>query len=159
MFSKIYLQLVGEAPDVRAVVVAREILYQSPIWLTPYLPDNTIDMMALDEYFAEAYGAVDATREHIDTGAIILTGEALKRVNARTIATLFAQEAGQFVVRVGRPPHGGRAGGQRLRHGRALAPRPADAAQRRHRRRHHQAGAGPSTARSSPPPPWRSGRA
>jgi ethanolamine utilization protein EutA len=97
MFSKIYLQLVGEAPDVRAVVVGREILYQSPIWLTPYLPDNTIDIAALDEYFAEAYGAVDATREHIDTGAIILTGEALKRVNARTIATLFALEAGQFV--------------------------------------------------------------
>jgi ethanolamine utilization protein EutA len=97
MFSKIYLQLVGEAPDVRSVVVAREILYQSPIWLTPYLPDNTIDIAALDEYFAEAYGAVDATRELIDTGAIILTGEALKRVNARTIAALFSQEAGQFV--------------------------------------------------------------
>jgi ethanolamine utilization protein EutA len=98
MFSKIYLQLVGEAPDVRAVIVAREILYQSPIWLTPYLPDNTIDMMALDEMFAEAYGAVDATREHIDTGAIIITGEALKRDNARVIAALFSREAGQFVV-------------------------------------------------------------
>jgi ethanolamine utilization protein EutA len=97
MFSKIYLQLVGETPDVRAVIVAREILYQSPIWLTPYLPDNTIDMMALDEYFAEAYDAVQATREHIDTGAIVLTGEALKRSNARTIASLFAREAGQFV--------------------------------------------------------------
>src|SRR4051812_4241415 len=92
MFSKIFLQLVGDAQDVRAVIVAREILYQSPIWLTPYLPDNTIDMMALDEYFAEAYGAVDATREHIDTGAIILTGEALKRDNARIVATLFAHE-------------------------------------------------------------------
>src|SRR3954447_21229637 len=98
MFSKIYLQLVGESPDVRAVIVAREILYQSPIWLTPYRPDNTIDVSALDEYFAEAYGAVDATREHIDTGAVILTGEALKRANARMLATVFAQEAGQFVV-------------------------------------------------------------
>ena len=28
MFSKIYLQLVGEAPDVRSVIVAREILWQ-----------------------------------------------------------------------------------------------------------------------------------
>ena len=98
MFSKIFMQLVGETPNVRAVIVAREILYQSPIWLTPYLPDNTIDISALDEYFAEAYMAVNAEREHIDTGAIILTGEALKRVNARTIATLFAKEAGQFVV-------------------------------------------------------------
>src|SRR4029078_2817235 len=31
MFSKIFIQLVGETPNVRAVIVAREILYQSPI--------------------------------------------------------------------------------------------------------------------------------
>ena len=98
MFSKIYLQLVGEAPDVRSVTVAREILYQSPIWLTPYLPDNTIDMNALDDYFYEAYDAVQATRNEIDSGAVILTGEALKRVNARALSTIFAQAAGKFVV-------------------------------------------------------------
>ena len=107
MFSKISMQLVGEAPDVRSVVVAREILYQSPIWLTPYLTDNTIDIAALDEYFAEAYGAVDATREHIDTGAIILTGEALKRGNARTIAALFSGRYGVSQIgdwyRISRP--------------------------------------------------------
>jgi ethanolamine utilization protein EutA len=97
MFSKIYLQLVGEAPDVRSVMVAREILWRSPILLTPYLPNNTIDIQALNDFFAEAYGAVDATTNEIDTGAVILTGEALKRVNARTIATLFAKEAGKFV--------------------------------------------------------------
>ena len=97
MFSKIYMQLVGETPNVRAVTVAREILWQSPIWLTPYLPDNTIDIAALDEYFAQAYDAVQATRNEIDTGALILTGEALKRVNARQIATLFSNEAGKFV--------------------------------------------------------------
>src|SRR4051812_6688057 len=98
MFSKIYLQLVGEAPDVRSVIVAREILYQSPIWLTPYLPDNTIDMEALDDYFGVAYENVQATRDEIDTGVVILTGEALKRVNARTLSTIFAEAAGKFVV-------------------------------------------------------------
>lgn len=97
MFSRIYMQLVGEAPSVRSVTVAREILWRSPIILTPYLPDNTIDMMALDEFLAIGYDVVQATRNEIDTGAIILTGEALKRVNARKIATLFAQEAGKFV--------------------------------------------------------------
>ncbi|MCC7367475.1 MAG: ethanolamine ammonia-lyase reactivating factor EutA [Chloroflexi bacterium] len=97
MFSKIYLQLVGEAPDVRGVVVARQILWQSPIWLTPYLSDNTIDIEALDAYCAEAYQAVEATRNEIDSGVVILTGEALKRVNARSIARMFAAEAGKFV--------------------------------------------------------------
>jgi ethanolamine utilization protein EutA len=33
----------------------------------------------------------------VDTGAIILTGEAVKRTNARAIADLFAAEAGKFV--------------------------------------------------------------
>jgi ethanolamine utilization protein EutA len=97
MFSKIYLQLVGEAPDVRSVVVAREILWQSPIILTPYLPDNTIDAESLRGFVAEAYEAVQGTRNEIDTGAIILTGEALKRENARAIAELFALETGKFV--------------------------------------------------------------
>lgn len=97
MFSRISMQLVGEAPNVRSVTVAREILWRSPIILTPYLPDNTIDMGALDSFLAEGYDEVQATRNEIDTGVIILTGEALKRVNARKIAALFAQEAGKFV--------------------------------------------------------------
>src|SRR5437899_4347992 len=33
----------------------------------------------------------------IDSGAVILTGEAIKRRNARAIADLFSEEAGRFV--------------------------------------------------------------
>src|SRR3989454_10977706 len=33
----------------------------------------------------------------IDSGAVILTGEAIKRRNARAIAELFSEEAGRFV--------------------------------------------------------------
>ena len=33
----------------------------------------------------------------IDSGAVILTGEAIKRHNARAIADLFSEEAGRFV--------------------------------------------------------------
>src|SRR5207344_2756789 len=33
----------------------------------------------------------------IDSGAVILTGEAIKRKNARAIADLFSEEAGKFV--------------------------------------------------------------
>jgi ethanolamine utilization protein EutA (predicted chaperonin) len=97
MFSRIYLQLIGEAPDVQAVMVAREIMWQSPIFLTPYLPDNTIDLDSLTKFLVEAYESVGGSRNEIDSGAIILTGEALKRVNAREIAELYAREAGKFV--------------------------------------------------------------
>ncbi len=36
-------------------------------------------------------------RSEIDSGAVILTGEAIKRKNARAIDELFAGEAGKFV--------------------------------------------------------------
>src|SRR5262249_12650721 len=35
--------------------------------------------------------------ESVDSGAVVLTGEALKRRNARAIAELFAEETGKFV--------------------------------------------------------------
>ena len=38
-----------------------------------------------------------SSRGDIDSGAVILTGEAIKRHNARAIADLFSEEAGKFV--------------------------------------------------------------
>jgi ethanolamine utilization protein EutA len=97
MFSKIFIQLVGEAPNVRSVVVGREVLWQSPIILTPYRDDNTIDVQVLSDFLAQAYIATQASPTDVDTGAVILTGEALKRENARAIGELFAVETGKFV--------------------------------------------------------------
>jgi ethanolamine utilization protein EutA len=82
---------------VHSVVVGREILWQSPIILTPYLEDGTIDAEALRRFVDEAYASAGATPDDIDSGAIILTGEALKRRNAQAIAGLFAASTGKFV--------------------------------------------------------------
>ena len=97
MFSKIFMQLLGEDRDIHSVVVGREILAQSPIVMTPYLPDNTIDTDALRRLVIGAYMDANATAEDVDSGAIILTGEALKRENARAIGEMFASETGKFV--------------------------------------------------------------
>ncbi|MCX6021517.1 MAG: ethanolamine ammonia-lyase reactivating factor EutA [Chloroflexi bacterium] len=97
MFSKIFMQLLGEGSEVRSVVVGREIIWQSPVILTPYGEDNTIDAVVLQEFVAEAYTRVGATSNEVDSGVVILTGEALKRQNARAIAELFAIDSGKFV--------------------------------------------------------------
>lgn len=97
MFSKIFMQLLGEGADIHSVVVGREMLAQSPIIMTPYRPDNTIDTEVLRRMIADTYEAVGATPDDVDSGAIILTGEALKRENARHIAEMFALETGKFV--------------------------------------------------------------
>jgi ethanolamine utilization protein EutA (predicted chaperonin) len=97
MFARVHLQRLSTALSSRFVVVERKILWQSPILLTPYRPDYTIDVDDLAGFIGGCYAYAGVEREKVDSGAVILTGEALKRRNARAIADLFSEEAGKFV--------------------------------------------------------------
>jgi ethanolamine utilization protein EutA len=97
MFARVHLQRLGTALSSRFVVVGRRIIWQSPILLTPYLPDYTIDIEELEGFIGGCYRYADIEPADIDSGAVILTGEAIKRRNARAIAQLFSEEAGKFV--------------------------------------------------------------
>ncbi|MBI2756084.1 MAG: ethanolamine ammonia-lyase reactivating factor EutA [Chloroflexi bacterium] len=97
MFSRLKLRRLGQNLSSRYVIVSREALFRSPILLTPYTPDYAINASVLSTFVEEAYQAAGLKREDVDTGAIILTGEAVKRSNAQAIAELFASESGKFV--------------------------------------------------------------
>ncbi|MGQ0663233.1 MAG: ethanolamine ammonia-lyase reactivating factor EutA [Pseudomonadota bacterium] len=97
MFARVALQRLSSALSSRFVVVRREVLCRSPILLTPYQPDELIDADALARFLERCYAHAGLTRSAIDSGAVILTGEALKRANARSIAELFAEQSGRFV--------------------------------------------------------------
>jgi ethanolamine utilization protein EutA len=97
MFARVHLQRKTQMLSSEFVVVGREILWRSPILFTPFLPDFTIDAARLGEFIESAYGAAGVAPERIDSGAVILTGEAIKRKNAEAIARLFAAQAGKFV--------------------------------------------------------------
>src|SRR5260370_2985828 len=56
-----------------------------------------MDADALDELVSCAYAAAGVSVEQVDTGAVILTGAALERPNAKAIAELFAAHGGRFV--------------------------------------------------------------
>jgi len=97
MFARVHLQRLSSALSSRFVVVERKILWQSPILLTPYRGDYTIDVDDLGGFIGGCYAYAGIEPEAVDSGAVILTGEALKRRNARAIADLFSEEAGKFV--------------------------------------------------------------
>ena len=97
MFSLVHLQRLGTALSSRFVVIKRQIMWQSPIKLTPYLPDYTIDTDDLAEFFGGCYHLAQVDPDDVDSGAVILTGEAIKRHNARAIAELFSEVSGTFV--------------------------------------------------------------
>lgn len=97
MFSRLHLQRLSQSLSSRFVVVEREVLHRSPILLTPYRDDGLIDVEALSKFVERAYREAGVSREDVDTGAVILTGTALERANARAVADLFAEEGGKFV--------------------------------------------------------------
>ena len=95
VFSRLEL----ERQNTRYVIVRRTVLRESEILLTPYVDDgSTIDADALGRFIDHQYSEAKLDRNAVDTGALILTGVAVRRSNARAIGELFAQEAGKFVA-------------------------------------------------------------
>ena len=97
MFSRVHLRRQAHQLSSRFVVIERRTLWSSPIRLTPFLDDDTIDSAELATFIEDAYRNAGLSRDDVDTGAVILTGEAVKRKNASAIAALFASDAGKFV--------------------------------------------------------------
>jgi ethanolamine utilization protein EutA len=94
LFSRIVLERV----DNRYQTVERRVLHESDILFTPYVDETTIDGNKLGYFISRQYDLARLHRSDVDTGALILTGVALLRENARAIGDLFSQEAGKFVA-------------------------------------------------------------
>jgi ethanolamine utilization protein EutA len=103
IFSKLVLERQGKRLSSRYVVTEREMLYRSPVIFTPFLPSGLIDAGSLAAFIGESYGAANLTPDDVDGGAVITTGEAALRDNARAVAELFSQETGKFVVATAGP--------------------------------------------------------
>ena len=97
IFAKVHLQRRTQGLSSRYEVIKREILWQSPIRFTPFLDNGLIDADALGGFIEHAYFDAGLHKHDVDSGAVILTGEAIKRSNAKAIDELFAQQAGKFV--------------------------------------------------------------
>jgi ethanolamine utilization protein EutA len=97
IFSRLQLRRFGEDLSSRYYVVSRETLYQSPVALTPYQSEERIDDAGLGAIIDDAYAAAGLHPDNIDSGVVILTGEALRRDNAQAIAGILAEQGGEFV--------------------------------------------------------------
>src|SRR5215468_1297929 len=97
IFSRVNLRRLGEDLSSRYYVVSRETMFQSAVALTPYRSEEHIDEGKLGAIIDDAYNAACIDPAGIDTGAVILTGEALRRENAQAIAGIVAEKGGDFV--------------------------------------------------------------
>jgi ethanolamine utilization protein EutA len=93
----VFSRLLLERLDNRYIVSEREVLFESEVLLTPYRDDTSIDAASLGRFIERQYSLAGLAPDAIDTGALILTGVAVRRSNARAIGELFAAQAGKFV--------------------------------------------------------------
>ena len=84
-------------------IADRKILYKSPVYFTPLLDESHVDGGAIREIVEKEYRSAGITRETVDTGAIIITGETSRKENARTVLDALADFAGDFVVATAGP--------------------------------------------------------
>jgi ethanolamine utilization protein EutA len=87
----------------KPIVLERNVIARSPILLTPFSGDWNIEAEPLKELVNRTFNEAGLTREDIDTGAVIITGEAARRDNAQKIAELFADDTGKFVCATAGP--------------------------------------------------------
>lgn len=103
VFSDLVLTRQGRALSSRYHVTHREVRYRSRVILTPYASPRQIDTAGVARFIGEAYASAGVVRSEIDTGAVIITGEAALKENAAPILEMFAAEAGRFVCATAGP--------------------------------------------------------
>jgi ethanolamine utilization protein EutA len=94
VFSRVTMRQDGT----RFLPVAREVTYESPVRLTPYVSGTAIDVPTLAGFVREQFALAGLAPDEIQCGALILTGTALDRSNARLAAGVLAGHSGRFVA-------------------------------------------------------------
>jgi len=84
-------------------IARREIRYRGEVHFTPLLPGSLVDGEKLRALVEEDYRRAGITREIVDTGAVIVTGETSRRENARAVTEVLADYLGDFVVATAGP--------------------------------------------------------
>jgi len=103
IFSKIVLEDTSSyfsAPEIR--IQSKEVIYYSKVQFTP-IKNNLIDKERLKELVTWEYRNAGISPEDVKTGAVMITGESLRKENAGITAEALSQLAGDFVVATAGP--------------------------------------------------------
>lgn len=91
----------ARTPQIR--FTSKRVIYRGSLHLTPLLPDNLIDCEEIVRMIEREYERAAISPKDVETGAVIITGEAAKRENARIVTERLGRFAGNFVVSAAGP--------------------------------------------------------
>lgn len=84
-------------------IAGRKILYKSPVHFTPLQDESHVDGSRIRALVEDEYRKAGISRDSVDTGAVIITGETSRKENARTVLDALSDFAGDFVVATAGP--------------------------------------------------------
>ena len=84
-------------------ITQRKIRYRSPVYFTPLLEEKLVDGAEIRRIVEREYQRAGISREKVDTGAIIITGETSRKENAARVVESLSELAGDFVVATAGP--------------------------------------------------------
>ena len=84
-------------------ITGRQVLYESPVYMTPLLQGELVDGLAIRAIVEGEYAKAGIRREQVDTGAVIITGETSRKENAAAVLKELSGFAGEFVVATAGP--------------------------------------------------------
>lgn len=79
-------------------ITERQLVYESPVYLTPLLDPNTIDHSAVSLLLQDELRKAGIDRHTVKSGAVIITGETAAKSNAERLLHVLSAEAGNFVA-------------------------------------------------------------
>jgi len=104
IFSRIDMENTGGYFSVpRVSIVDKQVIFKSPVYLTPLKTPILIDVAAVRELVAGAYRDAGFTPADVNTGAVIITGESARKENAAEVLRQLSDFAGEFVVSTAGP--------------------------------------------------------
>lgn len=104
IFSRIDVENTGGYFSVpRVSIVDKQVIFKSPVYLTPLKTPILIDGEKVRQLVAEAYRVAGYTPADMDTGAVIITGESARKENAAEVLKQLSDFAGEFVVSTAGP--------------------------------------------------------
>lgn len=102
--SELQVENKGNAFSVpEMVIAARKLLYQSPVMFTPLLSGELVDGEKIARWVEQQYALAGITKQTVDTGAVIITGETSRKENAKEVLHHLSGFAGDFVVATAGP--------------------------------------------------------
>ena len=84
-------------------ITHRKIRYTSPVHFTPLVEESKVDGEKIRELVEEEYKKTGISRDDVDTGAVIITGETSRKENAAAVLAALSDYAGEFVVATAGP--------------------------------------------------------